>query len=205
MAGSSRGSWETVVDPEEKAWREAAARQRARNEAQAAEAERKHRARQIEGAAGYAGNVMEAAQVGSAVHAGISKNPKAEKFAHGMKKLGRRAGPVVSGIESTAGYFADRQQGMPADEALVRNAGRFGLGALGGGIGGIGGAALGTFVEPGGGTLIGGALGGFAGAEIGSGWSDELGDAYVRAKRATQRAAQPYTDPAYVMRALRSR
>jgi uncharacterized protein YcfJ len=122
-----------------------------------------------------------------------------------MEKLGRRAGPVVSGIESTAGYFADRRDGMPADEALVRNGGRFGLGALGGVLGGIGGGAVGTVIEPGGGTFVGGVLGGIAGSRVGESWSDEFGDAYVRAKRAAQRAALPYTDPVYVMRALRSR
>jgi len=204
MAGSSKKPF-TVPDPIGALQDAADAWQRRYNEAQAAADERKSRARQVERTADRAGNALDAAQAGAATHAALSGNAKAERFA---RRLVRRAGPVGHGItalEAGAGYVADRADGMPRDEAIVRRGSKVLLGVAGTGVGAVGGGAAGGVLGGPVGAFAGGVVGGAAGGAAAEDWSDEVGDAYVQMKRAAQRAALPYTDPLYVMRALRSR
>jgi hypothetical protein len=203
MADTSRGSWQTVVDPEEQAWREMAAQQRARNAAQAAEADRKHRARRIEGAAGRAGDVVTAAEVGTATNAYLSGSTGAKRLA---KAVAKRAGPVglgISAVEAGSRYAADRAKGMPQDEAIIRRGGEFvfglGGGVLGGVVGGTAAALLGPEAIP-----VGGVVGASYGSRRGERFADDFADVAMDVKHRIGRTARGLTDPAYAMRLLRS-
>lgn len=55
----------------------------------------------------------------------------------------------------------------------------------------------------GGGTVAGGVVGGIAGGEVGERLANGAADAYVRGKQDLRRTLVPYTDPYYMMRAMK--
>jgi hypothetical protein len=191
-------------DPEAEAWDAMAQWQRGRNDAQAAEAERRYRAaRKVADGADHAGKAVTGAELGSASYAVVSGQPRALKAA---KAVGRAAGPIgriLSATEAGAEFQADRAKGMPLDEAIIKNGGGLALGLGLGGLGAAGGGAAGTAVLPGGGTLVGAGAGGYAGAEAGESLGERLQLSVADLKARARDAARQVTDPNYYLRLRR--
>ncbi|MFN3582747.1 hypothetical protein [Phenylobacterium sp.] len=144
MAGMPRGEARTVPDPDGDLYDEMCLGQRAFNDAREAELCRRSTARKIKETAETTGKVQKAAELGSAMFAVLSGADDDLKAAEAIRKFGGKLGPALSLTAATAGYRADRQRGVPKDEALIRNGGGFVLGQTLGKLGAVsfGAAAL---------------------------------------------------------------
>lgn len=115
-----------------------------------------HNARQAAGTADLAGNVASAANVGVSTVADLSHDAEDLRSAKAVAKFLGPVGEVFSAAAASQGFKADRAEGMPFDEAMIKHAGGFILskpiGAAGAWSGGVLGALVGL---PGGGAAVG--------------------------------------------------
>lgn len=116
--------------------------------------------------------------------------PKLLRRAEGLtERYVKPASTALNVLGAQAGYMADIQRGMPADEALVKHYGKAGAKALGAFAGGTMGAGLGTVV----GSPVLGAIAGGAGAYLGEKAGDHAGDGLLTAYKSGKKAAKMTT------------
>ncbi len=134
MARMPAGTARSVADPDAAAYDESMRQQRPRNTRTSGlpsagrQPGRGIYKGKVAATLDLAGNMSTTAEIVPGVIGHISADPRALAAARSISKANRVLGPVTSAGSSLAQYGADRDKGMPRDEALLKNACGFALG-----------------------------------------------------------------------------
>jgi hypothetical protein len=200
MPDRSNRAFFSAADPDAEPYARAIRRQNAINESrERSSAGASSNAAKIADTAKLAGDVTTTAELVPAAVAALSRDVDDLEAAKAVARFTGPVGRVLSAVAATAGFKADRKNGMPLDEAFIKHGGGLLLGAGLGAAGRVAGSVIGA---PGGaaGSLFGGAAVGAIAEKDGEFLAEDLADTWGDAKRATRwftRQVGALNEPSY--------
>lgn len=192
MAQMARKEARSVADPDAKPYAEMIRREKL-NQAQREAVETRRRAEGARTAASLqsiadtgkiTGDVLTASEVGSSHFASLSQSADDLSAAKAASRLTGPAGKVAAAGSTITEFRADREKGMPLDEAVIKHGGGAAFGFAGGAVGGMAGGAVGVRSRRTPATIWAWATGGAAaGQKLGEEIGESLGPAWAQAKK----------------------